>query len=563
MDAVIIVELFERMSAIAIFAFVLSHTGMFRRLVSQQVGARDWWLLTLLFGCIGIIGTYSGIPVDDALANSRVVGVMAAGLIGGPAMGGVAGLIAGGHRYALGGFTAEACALANVFEGLLAGIFYNKYPVKPIPWWVAFASGILGEAAQMGIILLTARPYEQALHLVQNIALPMIAINPLGLAVFMLIIKAAKDDQEKVGSEKSHNVLKIASKTLPYLRRGLTRDSAGETAKIIHDIGGYDAVALTNTEKVLAFVGAEAVHHGLDKAVLTKGTMQVLATGSRYVAQTNEEIGCFCSGCKLASAIVVPLKQAGRVIGSLKLYYVRENRISTADIVFAEGVADLFSTQLELTEIDRQAKLASRAELKALYAQINPHFLFNTLNTITYLVRTEPDVARELLIKLGDLFRMSMHKSGKNITIAEELDHVRAYLTIEKARYDERLVVQEEVSPAVLKYMIPSLTIQPLVENAIKHGLQPKEDGGQVTIRLLELPQYVEICIVDNGVGMDLNKNHPLEQPSGEGIGLVNVQERLIGQYGHGLEISSNPGKGTEVKFLLPKVEQDGGEECA
>jgi two-component system sensor histidine kinase LytS len=563
MDQYIFIEMFERMSALAIFAFILSHTKIFRRLVSRQIQTHDWWLLTVFFGFIGMIGTYSGIPLNDALANSRVVGVMAAGLIGGPVMGVSAGLIAGGHRFFLGGFTALACALANICEGLLAGLIHRFYPARPIPWWVALLGGIAGEIMQMGIILLAASPYGQALRLVEDIALPMIVINPVGLAVFMLIIKSAEDAQERVGSEKAHKVLAIVTKTLPYLRRGLDHDSARETAKIIYDVADYDAVAVTNTEKVLAFVGAEDVHHVLDKAVLTKVTHQVLETGKTYIAQNHEEIGCYCSGCRLASAVVVPLTQAGRVIGTLKLYYTRENMIGHADIVFAEGVAHLFSTQLELTEIDRQAKLASRAELKALYAQINPHFIFNTLNTITFLVRTDPTVARELLIKLGVLFRTAMHQAGKNITLAEEFDHVRAYLTIEKARYDDKLVIHEEISQSVLKYMIPSLTIQPLVENAIRHGLQPKEAGGHIIIKAVELKDCVEIRVIDDGVGMDLASHHPLNEPAGDCIGLVNVQERLCGQYGQGMEISSSPGQGTTIVIRLPKQEQEAGDECA
>lgn len=563
MNATILVEMLERLSVLTTFAFILSHTEIFQRMVSQQVKRRDWWRLTTFFGFIGIVGTYSGIPVDDALANSRVVGVMAAGLIGGPMMGLAAGLIAGGHRFFLGGFTALACAAANLCEGLLAGSIHRFYPSRPIPWWVAFITGIIGESLQMGVILLIARPYDQALFLVREIALPMIVINPLGLAIFMLIIKSAKDAQEKVGSEKAHKVLEIATKTLPYLRRGLNPDSAQQTAEIIYAMGGYDAVAVTDTEKILAFVGAEAEHHVSGRMELAKATCQVLSTGTIYTAQNQAEIGCSCSDCRLASAVVVPLKRAGRVIGTLKLYYTQANMIGNADIVFADGVAHLFSTQLELAEIDHQAKLASRAEIKALYAQINPHFLFNTLNTITSLVRTDPDIARGLLNKLGVLFRTTMHKAGKNITIAEEFDHVRAYLTIEKARHGDKLVVLEDIAPTALQYMIPSLTVQPLVENSIKHGLQPKEDGGYIVLKATELSDCVTICVTDNGVGMDLTKQHPLKQPLGGCIGLSNVHERLRGQYGKGLEIESKPGEGTTVTIRLPKQVRDEGEECA
>lgn len=563
MNTTIWLEMFERLSVLTTFAFILSHTAIVQRMVTRQVQKRDWWILTGFFGVVGIVGSYAGIPVDGALANSRAVGVMAAGLIGGPTMGLAAAIIGGTHRYLLGGFTALPGAMSNLVQGLMAGMINRLYPGRPIPWWMAFISGVIGESIQMGIILLTANPYEQALVVVKDIALPMIVINSVGLAIFMFIIKSAKDAQEKAGSEKAHKVLEIATRTLPYLRRGLNSDSAYKTAKIIYGIGGYDAVAITNTEEVLAFVGAGASHHAQNKERLTQATLQVLTSGTTYIAQSQEEIGCCCSDCQLASAIVVPLKQGDRMIGALKLYYTRPGMISEADTVFAEGVAHLFSTQLELTEIDRQAKLASKAELKALYAQINPHFLFNTLNTIASLVRTEPEIARGLLGKLGALFRISLHKAGKNITIDEEMYHVRAYLSIEKARHGDKLDIQEEIEPGALQYVIPSLTIQPLVENAIKHGLQPKEEGGRIWLRIIERLQDIEITVADDGVGMDLDQHHPLLKPAGESIGLVNVHERLCGLYGRGLEILSTPEQGTRIVIRLPKVERIEGEEYA
>ncbi|MBP2650747.1 MAG: signal transduction histidine kinase, LytS [Firmicutes bacterium] len=559
----ILIEMLERLSVLTTFAFILSHTKTFRRLASRQFQKLDWWLLTVLFGLIGIIGTYAGIPVNDALANSRVVGVMAAGLIGGPKMGLAAGLIAGSHRYLLGGFTAFSCAMANLCEGLLGGLINRFYPSRSISWWVALVGGVLGECLQMGIILLTAKPYENAVSLVTTIAIPMVIINSFGLAIFMMIINSVKDSREKVGSEKSHQVLAIATKTLPYLRRGLNNTSAAATTKIIYDIGDYDAVAITDTTKVLAFTGAGCAHHQPNMTSLTQATLHVLASAKSAIAKTPEDIGCSHPNCPLASAIIVPLKKTDKVIGALKLYYTKKVKISQADTVFAEGVATLFSTQLELAEIDRQAKLASRAEIKALYAQINPHFLFNALNTITSLVRTEPDLARQLLIQLGALFRITMHNTGKNITINEELTHVRAYLAIEKARHGDKLVIIENIIDSTLDYMIPSFTLQPLIENAIKHGLQPKEEGGYINLTIAELANGIEISITDNGVGMNLTAHHPLQKPAGKGIGLINVNERLRGKFGEGLNIISQPNQGTTIKIILPKEFPDEGEESA
>lgn len=555
MDSILLIELIERMTVAATIAFILSQMPLFRRIIYRNIIFKEKIALALIFGFIGILGTYAGIPVNDALANSRAIGVISAGLVGGRVMGVSAGIIAGGHRYLLGGFTAFSCALANICEGLVAGWVHKLYPQKPIPWWVALITGIIGEIVQMGIILLTARPYDMAVELVQQIAMPMIVANSLGIAIFMLIIKTVMYSQEMVGAEQSHKALDVATKTLPYLRHGLDSESGQAAAKIIFDSGGYDAVAVTNTEKVLAFVGAEAEHHSSDKIGLTKATYRVLANGKMYIAQSPEEIGCSCNGCRLASAIVVPLMRAEQIIGALKLYYTSPNAVGQADIMFVSGLAHLFSTQLELTEIDRQAKLAERAKMKALYAQINPHFFFNTLNTITSLVRTQPDLARELLLKLGAIFRYTLHKTGQDITIAEELAQVRAYLTIEKARYGEKLTIEEAISPGIDKYLIPSLSIQPLVENAIRHGLQPKESGGRILIKIGDCNNAIDITIEDDGVGMDWSRECPLETRAGGGIGLVNVHERIRGHYGpaYGVFIESYPGQGAKVTIRLPK----------
>lgn len=565
MDNFLLWEMIERMSVAATLAFVLSQFAIFRRMIYRQGSLREQSTITLMFGMIGILGTYSGIPIGDALANSRVVGVMAAGLIGGPIMGVSAGLIAGGHRYLLGGFTAFSCGIANVCEGLLAGMVHRYYPKKVIPWWIALAAGVVGEVMQMAIILLTSRPYELARELVDAIAVPMITVNSLGVAIFMLIIRTAMYTQEQVGAEQSHKALDIATKTLPYLRHGLDNNSAQATAQIIFDAGGYDAVAITDRSRVLAFVGVKDAHHPSETMKLSNSTCQVLSSGELYIAQSPEEIGCSCTNCKLASGIVVPLKRANHVVGALKLYYTRVGVVGQADQVFASGVAHLFSTQLELTEIDRQAKLVVRAELKALYAQINPHFLFNTLNTITSLVRTKPDLARELLIKLGSMFRYSLHKTGRDITLDEELAQVRAYLMIEQARHGDKLLVEEDISPELGKYKIPFLTIQPLVENAIKHGLQPKENGGHIMIRATEVDLDIIIDIIDDGVGMNVEERCSLALLSPECIGLSNVHERLQGQYGvgYGLTIASILGSGTTVTLRIPKRVGEEGDECA
>ena len=547
-------QMIARMSMAATLAFLLAQIKLFRRVSYQYAGVADKIKLAVIFGLIGIGGTYVGIPVDDALANSRVIGVMAAGLVGGPLVGLGAGLVAGGHRFFLGGFTSFSCALSSVVEGILAGWVKTHYPGRTIPWQVALLTGAAGEVLQMLIILLTASPWEQAMDLVKKIALPMTAANSIGIAVFMLIIKTIIDDQQRTGARQAQKVLHIATKTLPYFRRGMNQESAAAAAAIIYEYGGYDAAAVTNTERILAFAGAEAQHH-LQQQHFTRATHQVIKSGEIYMARNAAAIGCAHDGCRLQSAIIVPLKSGVRVVGTIKLYYLASGRLNAADAVFAEGLAQLLSVQLELAELERQAAQTAEAELKALQAQINPHFLFNTLNTIISLVRLQPMVARDLLVRLSEIFRFTLQKSGKEITLAEEMAQVRAYLTIEKARYGDKINFAEQIRVNPETYLIQSLTLQPLVENAIKHGLRAKEEGGKIILSADEKPDWIEITVKDDGAGFSLTEQNPLTAPCEGHIGLRNVHERLRSQYGKscGLAIESCPGAGTTVTIRIPK----------
>ncbi|WP_110954937.1 sensor histidine kinase [Anaerosinus massiliensis] len=558
-------QMVERMSMAATLAFILSQTSIFRRINYSYVSTADKVKIAIIFGLIGITGTYAGIPVHDALANSRVIGVMAAGLIGGPTVGVMAGFVAGGHRYFMGGFTAFSCSLANICEGLLAGLIRRYYPSNPVPWWVALLSGIVGETMQMCIILLTAKPFDMAYALVENIAVPMIVANSIGLAIFMLIIKTTMDVQLRAGAMQAQKALMIAAQTLPYFRRGLYSESAKAAARIVYEKGGYHAVAVTDTEKVLAFIGVEAQHHLSENKGFTKATNRALISGDVYIARTPAEIGCKCQKCSLTSAIIVPLKCGKQVIGTFKLYHTNSNLLNESDVVFANGLADLFSIQLELAEIDRQTKQAAHAELKALQAQINPHFLFNTLNTIISLVRTQPELARELLVKLSSIFRFTLRKTGRNITLSEEITQVRAYLAIEKARCGEKLTIREEIDVNADIYMIPSLTIQPIIENAIVHGLKRKIDGGTIILHIEECEEAIKIKVMDDGIGMDLSKKNPLQETSEGHIGLKNVDERLHSQYGvaYGVTLESVVNQGTTVTIKIPKIPNSTAEDDA
>lgn len=544
--------LLQRLSIIATFAFILSRMPALGRVLSRKPSLKDKIIFTFVCGGLGILGTFGAVEIHGALANSRVVGVMVGGLLAGPFVGAGAGLIAGVHRYFVGGFTAFACGLSAVVEGFLGGVILRYWKKGLIPWHIALLAGLSGEIIQMIIILIFAKPFSDALELVKIIAIPMITVNSIGVAIFMSIIKSAIEHQERIAANQARATLKITNLILPHLRKGLNEQSAKNIAEIILNSIGVAAVAITNRKYILAHVGLGADHHRVGHPLQTKATINAIISGEIQIANKKQEIGCSNFKCKLSSAIIVPLKKRKEVIGTLKLYYEKENSITPVDIEVARGLAHIFSTQLEIADFEAMARLKTEAELKSLQAQIHPHFIFNALNTITSLIRIDPLQARKLLNNLAIFLRYSL-KREREIPLREELSYVEAYLSIEQARFKNRLNVIYSIQPDIdLEILIPPFTIQPLVENAIKHGLKPKITGGEIWIKIYREAFHTVISVEDNGVGILNNTN--THKPNGTGLGLYLVNERLKRFYGDEsiLRIESFTGTGTRVSFKIP-----------
>jgi two-component system, LytTR family, sensor histidine kinase LytS len=562
MNMALMVPLTERTAVLIVVALLFTRVRAFRSILNQQATWREKALMVVIFSAISILGTYNGIWYQDAIANSRVIGTVVAGLLAGPWVGLMTGLIAGIHRYSLGGFTDWACAISTISEGLFAGLIYQfrRNRSKKIGWTTALVVGFLAEWLQMGIVLLIARPYADALALVQAISVPMSVVNSVGIAILIIIIDLAKKEEDRIGALQAQRTLQVADKTLSYLRQGLTYDSAQKVAEEILRTTRVAAVAITDTRSVLAHVGAGSSHHVVGEGITTKATREVLSTKEVKIAQTKEEIGCRETNCSLRYAILVPLMRRREVAGVLKLYQDRSRKLSAVDLELVRGLGNLISSQLELAELEKQSRLLADAEIRALHAQINPHFLFNALNTIVSFIRFRPEQARELLIHLGEYFRRNLHDSGGYVSLARELEHIEAYLAIERARFGDKLHVEYDIEDGVERFTVPGLILQPLVENAVKHGLLPKREGGTVVIRARRKEkQIVELTVADNGVGMEVDPFKPAldEKSAGRqlsGIGLANVKSRLQSIYGEpcGIVIESKSGSGTTCTIQLP-----------
>jgi len=214
-------------------------------------------------------------------------------------------------------------------------------------------------------------------------------------------------------------------------------------------------------------------------------------------------------------------------------------------------------------KLEEQSRLLMEARLDALQRQINPHFLFNTLNSITSLVRSQPELAREMIVKLANILRALLKEREAFVPFAEELAFTDDYLDIEVVRFGEKLRVVKEIAEETLAVLVPSMLLQPLIENSIKHGLEPRIDGGTVTLRSRMLTDgRLLIEVEDDGIGMDVEREGGVSlgesgAERGGGIGMRNVRERMEVMYGSAaeVEIVSRPGRGTKVTLVLPQLE--------
>jgi two-component system LytT family sensor kinase len=353
----------------------------------------------------------------------------------------------------------------------------------------------------------------------------------------------------------STRTLAAVGRPMP-LRSGLTVDAALRTARLLRPLLGGDAVAITDREQVLAFIGPGESHHQVGDPPQTEATARALASGRTVVVRHRAKLACPEPECPLHSAVVAPLAIGKRVVGTLKVYRVYADP-PARDVV--EGMAGILSLHLELAELDRERNLAADARLDALRAQINPHFLFNILNTIASKARTDPEEARQLLLRLSDFFRYAVRQDGHFAEFGQEYFFVRTYLALEQARYGDRVRVKYDIDPQVLTAHVPVLTIQPLVENAVKHGLADKLEGGTVTLkaRVDPLTRTTAIQVADDGAGIPpavLDKIMSGELGTRGGVGLRNISQRLETLFGerYRLDVQSTEGSGTVVDLHIP-----------
>jgi len=390
-----------------------------------------------------------------------------------------------------------------------------------------------------------------------------ICVFLLAAIAFALAYSHSARRPDHLQALESERISRTANEALSYMGEGLTSENAQAVCEIILAASPSTvAVAMTDDQQVLGFAGRGADHHTPGRPIVTRATQTALERKETVVLTSKTAIGCRDPRCPLRAAIVVPLKVGARAIGTLKYYYLRPSQLTETELVAAEGLARLLSTQLVNLELEAQAVLATELELKALQAQINPHFLFNTINTISAYIRTDAETARHLLRQFAAFYRRTLEHGDHPITLGLEIQFLQQYFELEKARFGDQVNLTLDVDSAALELPMPSFMLQPLVENAIGHGMFDDGRPLEITVCVAECDQNPEMWLVsvaDDGVGMDADlSSEVLERThnTGLGVALRNVTDRLRGFYGpeSELQIESEPGKGTKVSFIIDKL---------
>jgi two-component system LytT family sensor kinase len=379
----------------------------------------------------------------------------------------------------------------------------------------------------------------------------LVGIAAVAVAAVALSLYRARRTPSAPEAVGMQTALHAATSTLPHLRRGLHSRSASDAVPHLRALTGAAAVALADTQSVLAFDGEghEQVRPGdLLSRLLARTPDDRLHVVPRLISSD--------PACPLRSAVLAPLIVQDRRTGTLIAFYRAQGRPRGDVLRVVAEAASLVSAQLELSVVGEQEQRLAQAELRALRAQISPHFIYNALAAVAGDIHREPEDARERLIDFAEFTRYLFRDGRSYVTLEEELSHVERYLRLEQARFPDSLHITVDVPAETLPAVVPALSIQPLVENAVRHGVECRAGSGRVTISSRVREGDVELRVSDDGSGIAPERVTEVLAGTGGGIGLSNVDARLRATFGerYGLRIESRLGHGTTVTMSVPNL---------
>ncbi|WP_042356806.1 LytS/YhcK type 5TM receptor domain-containing protein [Bacillus rubiinfantis] len=571
----ITIILFERLGLLLVIAFVLTRLPGFKSLLYREFDLKLSFVHAGVFGLFGIAGTMAGFVIDEGMISHfdfvlsavekdqsvvslSLVAVVIAGLLGGPVVGMGAGLVAGVHLIFLGGGGWLANGVVNPLTGVLAGLtarfFSQERVIAPLK---ALFIGVFPPILHMHLLLIF---HPDGGEIVDKIGLPLVLSNSLAIAIFTAMIGIVLKEQENEAALATRKALTIAEEALPFLKMNQQAEMAAGLAHLLKERLRLAAVSVTNKQEVLAHKGLGEDHHQPGQPVFQSLAAEAIAAKEMKVATARSQIECSHKNCPFEAAIIIPITEAQDVAWLITFYFRKAHHIRPVELDLAQGLGKLISHQLNLLAAESLKLHIRDAELRNLQAQINPHFLFNTLHLIATLFREDPKQARHITVQLAQFMRFNLKLvSNPLVSLEKECEHVRAYMEIIQARFSDRLKILFHVPDTIPDTNIPPSTLQPLVENCIQHGLRIRANGGKVEVLLNQQSHHLQVIVRDNGCGFpqELVKEvttRPLTENQNSGIGLYNVNQRLISLLGEEakLHIKNLASGGSEVSFQIP-----------
>lgn len=432
---------------------------------------------------------------------------------------------------------------------------YDKRRIRRIP-------RIVSIEAMVGVLALVAAVVMVWIAVTSSDNVSVMVVAGILFTACVVVVIFLMLNPDTVRARQTDSVLRLSSQILDQMSQGLPPRVAQSICTMLLPNTAAIAVAITDTETILGYVGYLEAENPQGANIRTQATHDALNDGQTRVIYTAEEIGLPKTSATnvIKAAIIVPLRVGKEIRGTLKFYYRSSRKITETQKSIAQGFGELLSTQMAALEMENQRELATSMELKMLQNQINPHFLFNTINTIASLIRTDPAKARVLLRDFAVFYRSTLENSQDRIPLSRELEQTQRYFSFEVARFGEdRLQMEVDVDSegvAVSSMLVPPFLLQPLVENAVKHAMPPE---GKLVVGIgsrIEGPDVL-IVVTDDGVGMDDHARESIMNPhssTGLGIAVKNVHDRMHGYYGDGAEmvVESELGKGTVVTLRFP-----------
>lgn len=513
-------------------------------------------LLSLIFGGIIILSTVMGIDTGVYSLNTRTIGTMAAGLLGGPLVGFFSSII--GALYVLFFSTSKVFARSAAFSTLLVGClgpgFYPYFQRGKWNYKDLFLLACFAELCEMASILRMTVTLHVAIETILDITLPMILLNETGLLLFIANFNTVFIRQDLESSRQLQKVSAMAERCIPLLRDGLGKEeNMQKMASVILEETDWVGVMVTNQKAVLGWQGKEVEQAFAEHVEIPKIGKKAMREKQIVILEHVPAGNEWYELTKDYSVMAAPFLFKNEPVGCMIIWMKKQWVFRQSEVELLQHLMTLVSSQLALQELEQQEIMLQKAEFKALQFQVNPHFLFNALNTISCVCREDPDQARELLLVLANYFRYNLNYEAYMVSMEEELNHVKDYLEIEKARFEEKLQISYDI-PEHMNMEIPTLILQPIVENAVRYGIDCK--GRRIVhIEIKEKDEGYVVRISDKGKGFPPEVLENLEQNKsmGNSIGLSNVDKRLKSIYGenNGLRIeSSENGSTVELRFF-------------